>query len=399
MRLIRDIFLMVLLGFTSQSAVADRAKEGTGDNSYAINLASTQRDLTAYELPHLDILHTHRVYTVSFVKDGKSWQRLRLGFFNSRSEANSALDELKADYPDAWIAEVSADERRNASGPVIAASEPRTVMQTGNAASSEEKIPPAERLAFAGAESGDDDGSQDYSKPVSGSSKPIVVTQTETQSSPEMRSSRVDRLALAGAEYGDKNAYVYAGLLVPFPGSNLGNGFIQRYWLDWLQYEYDAGERTIKAKAPGASVALGYGKAVEAGAWSVYLGPVWRNTDLSPDDRDSDVRGTQWGMNLSLQGNRKIGDDWRVNGIASFTTGTDSYWTRGRITRKLLSGYAAGLEVVVHGNDDYSAWQAGAVLLDIRLSQQVSLGLKGGARESSGEDMGAYLGVELARSF
>jgi hypothetical protein len=353
MRLIRDIFLLVLLGFTSQSAVADRAKEGTGDNSYAINLASTQRDLTAYELPHLDILHTHRVYTVSFVKDGKSWQRLRLGFFNSRSEANSALDELKADYPDAWIAEVSADERQNASGPVIAVSEPHNVMQTGtgNPPPPEGKAPPAERLA------------------------------------------------LAGAEYGDKNGYYYAGLLVPFPGSNLGNGFIQRYWLDWLQYEYDAGERTIKAKAPGASVAVGYGKAVAAGAWSVYLGPVWRNTDLSPDDRDSDVRGTQWGMNLSLQGNRKIGEDWRVNGIASFTTGTDSYWTRGRITRKLLSGYAAGLEVIFHGNDDYSAWQAGAVLLDIRLAQQVSLGLKGGARESSGEDMGAYLGLELARSF
>ncbi len=36
------------------------------------------------------------------------------------------------------------------------------------------------------------------------------------------------KLALAGAEYGVDNAYYYAGLLVPFPGSDLGNGFVQR---------------------------------------------------------------------------------------------------------------------------------------------------------------------------
>ena len=213
------------------------------------------------------------------------------------------------------------------------------------------------------------------------------------------QSAVADRLALAGAEYGDDNAYYYAGLLVPFTGSDLGNGFVQRYWLDWLQYEYDNGTRTIKARAPGASVALGYGKAVTEGSWSIYMGPVWRNTDLSPDDRDSDVRGSQWGANISLQGARRLGEDWRASGIASFTTGTDSYWTRGRLTRKLLSGHAVGVEAVFHGNDDYATWQAGVVMLDIHLVPGTSLGLKGGARKTDGGDLGAYLGVELARSF
>jgi hypothetical protein len=57
------------------------------------------------------------------------------------------------------------------------------------------------------------------------------------------------------------------------------------------------------------------------------------------------------------------------------------------------------VEVVFHGNDDYSAWQAGVVMLDIRLTPGTSLGLKGGARKIGGEDIGAYLGIELARSF
>lgn len=208
-----------------------------------------------------------------------------------------------------------------------------------------------------------------------------------------------DRLALAGAEYGDDNAYFYTGLLVPFTGSDLGNGFVQRYWLDWLRYEYDNGTRTITARAPGASISLGYGKAVTEGSWSIYMGPVWRNTDLSPDDKGSDVRGSQWGVNISLQGDRKLGNKWRVNGIASFTTGTDSYWTRGRLTRKLHSGYAVGAETIFHGNDDYAVWQAGAVMIDIKLAAETSLGLKVGARKNDGEDIGAYLGVELAKDF
>ena len=214
------------------------------------------------------------------------------------------------------------------------------------------------------------------------------------------QSAAADRQALVGAEYGEGNAnYYYAGLLVPFPGSDLGNGFVQRYWLDWLQYEYDNGVRTIRAKAPGASVALGYGKTVAEGSWSIYMGPVWRDTDLSPDDPGSDIQGSQWGANFSLQVDRRLGDDWRASGIASFTTGTDSYWTRGRLTRKLLSGRAVGVEAVFHGNADYATWLAGVLMLDIRLSPGASLGLKGGARKNEGEDIGAYVGIELAKSF
>jgi hypothetical protein len=213
------------------------------------------------------------------------------------------------------------------------------------------------------------------------------------------QSVAADRLAMAGAEYGDENAYFYAGLLVPFKGSDLGNGFVQRYWLDWLQYEYDNGTRTIKARAPGASAALGYGRVVTTGSWSIYMGPVWRDTNLSPDDKGSDVRGSQWGANISLQGEHRLGEDWLANGIASFTTGTDSYWTRGRLTRKINAGRSIGVETVFHGNDDYAAWQAGLMMLDIRLAPGTSLGLKGGARKIDGEDIGAYLGLEFARSF
>lgn len=398
MSLFRHILMIVLLGFSSYPVVAEQVNEGADDYAYAINMASSLGHIRADDLPELDVLLSHRVYTASFVKDGKTWNRLRVGFFGSRSDANKALDVLKAHYPDAWIAEVSVDERLDSSRTVLGVRKSIAVAETGT-----EPLPASisshvERRDHTSVEYGNVDG-QESSKTVLGISKPIAAVETGTEPPPASISSHVDRLALAGAEYGDENAYYYGGLLVPFPGSDLGNGFVQRYWLDWLQYEYDNDTRTIKAEAPGASVALGYGKAVTAGSWSIYMGPVWRNTNLSPDDKGSDVRGSQWGANISLQGERRFGEDWRVNGIASFTTGTDSYWTRGRLTRKLQSGQSVGVEAVFHGNDDYSAWQAGVVMLDIRLTPVTSLGLKGGARKTSGEDIGAYLGIELTRSF
>jgi hypothetical protein len=207
------------------------------------------------------------------------------------------------------------------------------------------------------------------------------------------------KLALAGAEYGGENGYYYAGLLAPFPGSDLGNGFVQRYWVDWLRYEYDNGTRTVTAKAPGAAVALGYARSAGPGSFSVYAGPVYRNTDLSPDDPASDVRGTRWGMNLSLQAERKLDERWRASGIASYTTGTASYWTRGRLTRSVYSHHEFGVETIFHGNDDYTAWQAGLVVLGFQPAPHTSLGFKSGARKTSGEDLSGYIGIELARDF
>jgi tetratricopeptide (TPR) repeat protein len=109
---------------------AEQVKDTAGDYPYAINLASSLGHFTADALPKLDVLLAYRVYTASFVKDGKTWYRLRLGFFGSRSDASTVLDELKAHYPDAWIAKVSADERLDSSRTVLDASKPRAVAET-----------------------------------------------------------------------------------------------------------------------------------------------------------------------------------------------------------------------------------------------------------------------------
>lgn len=87
--------------------------------SYAINLASSTQPFTAAELPQLDILQVYRVYTTQFEKDGKPWNRLRLGFFSSKQETEQTLQQLTPYFPGAWIAQVTAAEREDSAASAL----------------------------------------------------------------------------------------------------------------------------------------------------------------------------------------------------------------------------------------------------------------------------------------
>lgn len=77
---------------------------------YAINLLSSNApiDLKAYsEL--LSLLDYHP-YTTHALISGKSWYRLRIGFFPSTDDANKALKTLKDKYKRAWVTRVTRQE-------------------------------------------------------------------------------------------------------------------------------------------------------------------------------------------------------------------------------------------------------------------------------------------------
>lgn len=58
------------------------------------------------------------VYITSAMVDGKEWYRLRAGFYNSRSEANKAGDEIKtrSKITDIWTAKIGDEEFHNFGG-------------------------------------------------------------------------------------------------------------------------------------------------------------------------------------------------------------------------------------------------------------------------------------------
>lgn len=97
---------------------------GTSLFPYVINLASSVTPFQAKELPDLEEFLNYRLYTTTVDKDGRKWNRLRLGFFERVAQANTVMEKLMAQYPDAWVTKVTVAERIRSSESVLAGSSP-----------------------------------------------------------------------------------------------------------------------------------------------------------------------------------------------------------------------------------------------------------------------------------
>jgi len=79
---------------------------------YAINLASTRGDrLDPGAVHQVDAFRSYVAYTYSTEENGAQWNRLRLGAFATRGEAETVLDQVRTAYPDAWIVRLDRRER------------------------------------------------------------------------------------------------------------------------------------------------------------------------------------------------------------------------------------------------------------------------------------------------
>ena len=105
------------------TSVADSVvpvESGTFPFPYVINLASSVTPFQINELPNLEEFPSYRLYTTTFDKEGKKWNRLRLGFFKSVVQANAVMEKLTSHYPDAWVTKVSVAERMRSSESMLA---------------------------------------------------------------------------------------------------------------------------------------------------------------------------------------------------------------------------------------------------------------------------------------
>jgi len=83
---------------------------------YVVNLASYLVPFDPVDLPADDVFTDHHAYTTTFLKNGKTWHRVRLGFFPSRARAEAVMRQARRYFPDAWIATAPRDEREEALG-------------------------------------------------------------------------------------------------------------------------------------------------------------------------------------------------------------------------------------------------------------------------------------------
>ncbi len=209
-------------------------------------------------------------------------------------------------------------------------------------------------------------------------------------------------IGLTGGEVaGDGNAYAFAGAIKPLGrGSKLGQGWVQRYWLDWAGYRFDVGGEEIRARAPGVSAAVGYQRGIAGGYMAGYVGLGYRDTRLSPDKPQVKARGGQSSFQMLGEIDRRINDQWRFTGAAHLAFGPDSYWTRAKFLFPTASGpYWRGVEIVFQGDSDYRAVKAGYVLDEWRIGRGVNANFKLGILKTEGLATRAYAGIEFVKTF
>ncbi|MEZ5921968.1 MAG: tetratricopeptide repeat protein [Parvularculaceae bacterium] len=97
---------------TKASSILHSTPETLDTNAvYALNLMSQQPPIEHASLPKAAAFDRYALYAVRFEEDGVVWNRLRLGFFNNRTEAQKVQSELAGVYRDSWIVRTTAEER------------------------------------------------------------------------------------------------------------------------------------------------------------------------------------------------------------------------------------------------------------------------------------------------
>lgn len=91
------------------------------DGVYALNLLSQREAIRGVSASSTPPVSEYAAYAVRFEEDGIVWNRLRLGFFKTRSDAQAVKDRISSIYPDAWIVRTSDVERDSVHDAWIAA--------------------------------------------------------------------------------------------------------------------------------------------------------------------------------------------------------------------------------------------------------------------------------------
>lgn len=78
---------------------------------YALNLVSKPDMVTNLNPAQKSVVADKIVYETLYERDSQTWHRLRVGFFDTKDQAEAMLTKLLPLFPEAWVVRVSAVER------------------------------------------------------------------------------------------------------------------------------------------------------------------------------------------------------------------------------------------------------------------------------------------------
>ena len=175
---------------------------------------------------------------------------------------------------------------------------------------------------------------------------------------------------------------------------------------NYLTYKYYSGDRLIKASSPGLFALAGLKLFLGPATLTLLGGIDTRDTSLSPDDRNADVRGhtnagmVQGGLDVSITRRTMFSLFGSYSGTSNFS------YERGAIKQQLSNfdskksyTFYVGAEQFIGRNADFRQEGVGPLVEMAYLPYNLSVGLRGGYKHDTTFGNGSYWGVQVYKGF
>lgn len=162
-----------------------------------------------------------------------------------------------------------------------------------------------------------------------------------------------DSVWVGGGSIADTTQVAYFGRVGPLPGKKLSDGWSQSVFVDYVHYEYDAGQQQINGTVNGIKFSIGREFRRESGFFGVSLGVGASNTDLQPDDPGNENKGFSVHPVTELQWRTHADAPWRSTAYAQYVFGARRAYATGFLGRRLSNGIAIGPQVSTGGDPYY----------------------------------------------
>jgi hypothetical protein len=211
------------------------------------------------------------------------------------------------------------------------------------------------------------------------------------------KSYSADSIMLAGADKAKGEGYYYLGYIAPFQGSSLGNGYVSRTWIDYNNYNYSSSNRNIDASVKGVSYTLGYqNKLDNTLTVAGYLGAIFHNTSLSPDDTGNKNRGSDLNPLILAEAEKKLTSFSTFNINGSFEPSADAYWSRIRLGFGNGS-LKTGPEFTLQGDPTYESKKIGWFVNGVEMGKDLNFGAKLGFNSTNNGAYTGFIGIEFTK--
>ncbi len=168
-------------------------------------------------------------------------------------------------------------------------------------------------------------------------------------------------VTFSGSDWSKDASYFYSGVILALNRDLGRDGIVLRGFAGVPMYEYSNTAVTggvVDGDGIQGDLMVGYlwhRQHVTVGA---YVGIDYQDYDLTPDDPNSSVRGSEVGFKVAGDLSSAYGSPFYWNLHGAYSTAFDSYWTRARMGYN-TGRFIIGPEVVAMGNDGFDAQRVG----------------------------------------